>query len=261
MKTVNDYIKSESIDILPILSLVLNKNSASIIANSDYKLTVDEIHKLNELTAKREKGLPFAYIANKKGFYHLEFIVTEATLIPRPETELLIDIALNKLDKNKNYEIVDLGTGSGVIAITLADIRPNWNLTATDSSILALEVAKQNKTKDINFLNGSWFEPIVNKKFDMIVSNPPYIAKEDPHLKELKFEPLTALTSGVDGLDDIKTIISKAPAHLNKNGYLLLEHGHDQQSKVVSLLNKNFHNIETFYDYNNIERAVIAQIK
>ena len=261
MNTVGDFIKSGSIDIVPILTLVLRKSVASLISHSDYQLNNIEITKLYELVDKRAKGVPFAYLNNKKGFYHLEFIVTEATLIPRPETELLVDIALKILDKDSNYEIVDLGTGSGVIAVTLADIRPNWNLTATDLSVFALEVAKKNKTKDINFLHGYWLDAVGEKKFDMIVCNPPYIAEKDPHLKELTFEPISALTSGTDGLDDIKAIIKKAPEHLNKNGYLLLEHGHDQQAEVVKLLRKDFNNIKRFNDYSNIERAVLAKVK
>lgn len=122
-------------------------------------------------------------------------------------------------------------------------------------------MTKKNKTKDINFLHGYWLDAVGEKKFDMIVCNPPYIAEKDPHLKELTFEPISALTSGTDGLDDIKAIIKKAPEHLNKNGYLLLEHGHDQQAEVVKLLRKDFNNIKRFNDYSNIERAVLAKVK
>lgn len=165
------------------------------------------------------------------------------------------------LDKDNNYDIVDLGTGSGVIAITVADKRPNWQVTGTDISLSALAIAKQNRTTDINFIQGSWFDALGSSKFDLIVSNPPYVAESDPHLEELTFEPVIALTSGEDGLVDIRTIINDAPAHLKDGGYLLLEHGHDQQDSISKLLAKDFHNITRYKDYNGIDRAVLAKLK
>lgn len=261
MQTVGEYIKNGGTDIVQIMSLVLNKSSASVISNFDYQLNDNEIIQLKKLITKRELGIPFAYLSRTKGFYHLDFKVTESTLIPRPETELLVDIALELFDKNATCDVVDLGTGSGAIAISIADKRPNWNITATDLSIDALVIAKQNKTSDIIFKHGDWLDAVDNKKFNLIVSNPPYVADNDPHLEDLKFEPLSALTSGMDGLDDIRTIIEKAPRHLNNDGYLLLEHGHDQQIEITKLLSKNFHNIKAFKDYGQLDRAVLAQIK
>ncbi len=261
MNTVQDYLNSGAEDIAPLLSLVLNKSNAQLITQNNYKLNQEEKQQLDTLIDQREQGMPFAYLSGTKGFYHLDFKVTSDTLIPRPETELLIDIAIDLFPKEKNIKAVDLGTGSGIIAITLADKNPNWQMTATDFSLGALEIAKQNATTDINFQQGSWFEAVNNQTFDLIISNPPYIEENDSYLNDLKFEPITALTSGKDGLDDIRIIIEQAPNHLNKDGYLLLEHGYNQQQQIIKLLEENFINIQTFQDYNSKDRAILAQIK
>jgi len=205
--------------------------------------------------------IPFAYLSGKKGFYHLDFKVTKDTLIPRPETELLIDITLDLLKKNQKYQVLDLGTGSGIIAVTLADINPRWKVSATDFSQAAINVAKINATTNINFTQGSWFDAVTDQTFDLIVSNPPYIEENDAYLDDLTYEPQTALVSGIDGLDDIRIIINNAPEYLNKDGYLLLEHGYNQQTEIVELLSINFTNIQTFMDYNSKDRAVLAQLK
>ena len=223
-------------------------------------LSTAQQEQLEQLVSKRQDGVPFAYLSGEKGFYHLDFSVTPDTLIPRPETELLIDIALT-LPLGDAPKVVDLGTGSGVIAITLADKNPDWQLCAVDASQAALAVAQQNATQPIEFLHGSWFEPLSMRQFDLIVSNPPYVRENDPHLKQLTHEPISALTSGVDGLDDIRQLIQQAPKHLKPKGYLLLEHGYDQQLEIVDLLKENFQKIETFKDYNSQDRAVLAQIK
>jgi release factor glutamine methyltransferase len=261
LNSIQDYLHSGVVDITPLLCLALNKNNAELITQSDYLLTPTEKKALNNMIKQRINNMPFAYISGKKGFYHLDFNVTPDTLIPRPETELLIDISLNLFTKNKACKLLDLGTGSGIIAVTLADKNPHWQVTATDYSVSALEVAKSNATKPINFLQGSWLEVVDNQKFDLIISNPPYIEVADKYLDDLTFEPITALTAGKDGLDDIKIIINQAPNNLAKNGYLLLEHGHNQRLRIVELLNKNFTNIQTFKDYNAKDRAILAQIK
>lgn len=262
MKTIQDYLKSGAIDIAPLLSLVLKKSGAELISSSHYQLSLDEKSRLESFILKRQQGMPFAYLSGNRGFYHLDFKVTPDTLIPRPETELLIDIALGLFpDKDEPCHLLDLGTGSGIIAITLADKNPHWSVTATDFSSTALEVAQQNATTQIEFLQGSWLEPVADQTFDLIISNPPYIEENDSYLDDLSFEPISALTAGKDGLDDIRIIINQAPNHLEKNGFLLLEHGHDQQVRIVKLLEKNFTNIQTFKDYNQQDRAVLAQLK
>jgi release factor glutamine methyltransferase len=209
------------------------------------------------LTSQQFLVVDCSHVLTVKRFYHLDFIVTPDTLIPRPETELLIDIALD-LFKDKSCKLLDLGTGSGIIAITLADKNPHWQVVATDFSKQSLAVAKQNTTIDIDFQQGSWFAAVPDKQFDLIISNPPYIEQDDPCLKDLIHEPQTALVSGKDGLDDIRIIIKQAPQHLTNNGFLLLEHGYNQQLKIVDLLTTNFTHIQTFKDYNSNNRAVLA---
>ncbi len=259
---IRKYLTSQHKDIIQLLSLTLGKNNAWLFANDNYQLNKDEIQKLNVLIKNRANGVPFAYLSGAKGFYHLDFKVTTDTLIPRPETELLIDIALNLFTDNKEpYNILDLGTGSGIIAITLADKNPHWQVSATDFSQYALEVAKKNSTNDINFQQGSWFDAVPKQRFDLIISNPPYIKENDPHLLKLKHEPISALVSGKDGLDDIRLIIKRAHQHINKRGYLLLEHGYDQQEEIISLLQEKFSYIKTFKDYNFKNRAILSRLK
>lgn len=261
MKTVDDFIKSGTVDIVALLCLTLNKSCADLITNADYVLNPQQKKHLNSLNAQRKKGVPFAYLAYKQGFYHLDFKITPSTLIPRPETELLVDIALNLFDHKHPVKLLDLGTGSGIIAITLADKNQHWQVVASDISKKALEVAQHNATTKIDFRQGNWFAAVANQKFDCIISNPPYIEENDPCLQDLVFEPKIALTSGIDGLNAIRHIIKYAPKHLNKNGYLLLEHGHNQQKRVKKLLAKHFAKIQLFDDYNNKNRCVLAQRK
>jgi release factor glutamine methyltransferase len=261
LNTVGDYLKSGAIDIAPLLSLVLGKSNTELYVQNDYALDDKQQRQLLNFIQQREQGVPFAYLSGKKGFYHLDFKVTKDTLIPRPETELLIDITLDLLNKNQKYQVLDLGTGSGIIAVTLADINPRWKVSATDFSQAALNIAKINATTNINFTQGNWFDAVADETFDFIVSNPPYIEEDDAYLTDLTYEPQTALVSGEDGLDDIRIIVNNAPKHLNKGGYLLLEHGYNQQQQITKLLNKAFHNIKAFKDYNGNDRAVLAQIK
>ncbi|KAA0450562.1 MAG: peptide chain release factor N(5)-glutamine methyltransferase [Candidatus Thioglobus sp.] len=257
---VDDYLKCQFSDIALLLQLVLQKNSVWLINNKQYQLSKQEKNLLNGLIEKRKSGVPFAYLSGKQGFYHLNFKVTTDTLIPRPETEILIDIALD-LCKNKPCNLLDLGTGSGNIAISLADKNPDWQVSATDFSENALAVAKQNATSKINFYQGDWFAAVPNQTFDLIISNPPYIAENDAHLADLKHEPIEALSAGKDGLEAIKIIIKQAPLHLNKQGFLLLEHGYDQRKAIIEMLKAKFTSIKTFNDYNHQNRAILAQLK
>lgn len=265
MKTVDDYLKSGAIDIVPLLCLVLGKNPAQLLTNHHYPVNEDEKISLEHFIQQRKNGVPFAYLSGKKGFYHLDFKVTTDTVIPRPETELLVDIALDLFTQKQAAEVLDLGTGSGIIAVALADKNPHWHITASDFSEKALAVGKQNAkqipTQAIHFQLSNWFAEMDNQQFDLIISNPPYIEANDPHLKNLNFEPQNGLVSGKDGLNAIRSIIQNSPDHLNKAGYLLLEHGYNQQDRIFSLLSENFHPIQTFKDYNKQDRAILAQIK
>ncbi len=194
------------------------------------------------LLAQRVAGQPVAYLLGRRGFWTLDLEVGPATLIPRPETELLVELALARLPADRPLRVADLGTGSGAIALALASERPQAVVIATDFSEDALAVAARNAQRhalgNVGFRAGSWYAALVGERFDLIASNPPYIAADDPHLAQgdLRFEPATALASGADGLDDIRRIIAGAGAHLHPGGWLLIEHGWDQGAPIRALL-------------------------
>ena len=260
-RLIKNLLREDVEDASKLLGLAINKTQEQLFANLDYALNSSEFKKFFSLVDERKNGKPFAYIKGSQGFYEHEFLVSTSTLIPRPETELLIDIAIDNLDSEKKIKVLDLGTGSGIIAITLSNHRPKWEVSACDQSSEALSVAKLNAKSPIDFYCGSWFNPLPKKKFDLIVSNPPYISKKDPHLKDLRFEPMEALVSGNDGLEDIRLIISQSPQYLNKGGLLLLEHGYDQKDRIIELLGDSFKNIKTFKDLNEIDRAIVAELR
>lgn len=186
------------------------------------------------LVQRREAGEPVAYLTGSRGFWTLDLAVSPATLIPRADTELLVELALERLDTSPGRRAADLGTGSGAIALAIASERPQSQLIATDASAAALGMARRNADRhslpNVDFRLGNWFAPLAGEAFDLIASNPPYIAAHDPHLQQgdLRYEPASALASGNDGLDDIRLIVADAPAHLLPGGWLLLEHGWDQ---------------------------------
>jgi len=260
-RLIKNLLREDVEDASKLLGLALKKTQEQLFANLDYEINSAEFIKFLSLVDERKNGKPFAYIKGTQGFYEHEFLVSPSTLIPRPETELLIDIAIDSLDSEKKIKVLDLGTGSGIIAITLSQQCPKWEVSASDESSEALSLAKLNAKSPINFYYGSWFEPLPKKKFDLIVSNPPYISKKDPHLKDLRFEPMEALVSGNDGLEDIRLIISQSPQYLNKGGLLLLEHGYDQKDRIIELLGDSFKNIKTFKDLNEIDRAIVAELR
>mgnify|MGYP001432113905 FL=1 len=260
-RLIKNLLREDVEDASKLLGLAINKTQEQLFANLDYALNSSEFKKFFSLVDERKNGKPFAYIKGSQGFYDNEFLVSPSTLIPRPETELLIDIAIDSLDSEKKIKVLDLGTGSGIIAITLSNHRPKWEVSACDQSSEALSVAKLNAKSPIDFYCGSWFDPLPKKKFDLIVSNPPYISEKDPHLEDLRFEPMEALVSGNDGLEDIRLIISQSPQFLNKNGLLLLEHGYDQKDRIIKLLEGSFKNIKAFKDLNGIDRAIIAELR
>lgn len=263
-KTIQDFLRSDIIDIEELLGLALNLSKPSLYANPNHKISAAELAGLDILIQKRQSGEPFAYLSGSKGFYHLDFNVTTDTLIPRPETELLIDISLDLFDSSASIKVLDLGTGSGIIAITLADKCANWKVSATDQSEGALEVAKSNAEStatSVEFSHGNWLEAVPGQAFDLIISNPPYVEDNDPHLVDLQFEPMSALISGADGLNDIRVIIEQAPKQLNSGGYLLLEHGYNQQSEVMRLMRGFFVEVRGFQDNNGNDRAILGRIK
>lgn len=214
------------------------------------------------LLQRRLHGEPIAYILGEREFYSLAFKVTTAVLIPRPETELLVELALERLPANRSVRVLDLGTGSGVVAVTLALRRPQAEVVAVDQSAAALEVARENAQRlgagNLRLMLSDWYSALIGEKFDLIVSNPPYIAAADPHLTQgdVRFEPPAALASGTDGLDDIRAIIRGAAVRLNSSGWLLFEHGYDQAVACRELLAQaGFEQVASAADLAGIERV------
>jgi release factor glutamine methyltransferase len=195
-----------------------------------------------EYLERRLAGEPIAYILGEREFYGLGFRVTPDVLIPRPETELLVELALARIPEGEPTRVLDVGTGSGCIAVAIAHLRPCASVVATDISAAALQAARENADRhaaqNVEFRSGDGLAPVRGERFDLILSNPPYIAQDDPHLLQgdLRFEPKLALTSGADGLVVLRAIIAQAPAQLKVGGWLLLEHGYDQAEPVRALL-------------------------
>ena len=233
------------VDAQVILAHVLGVNRAYLAAHPIQVLTESQDARIDSMVAQRSMGVPVAYVIGKREFYSREFEVGPDVLIPRPETETLVESALRHLVEGRGpMRVLDLGTGSGVLAITLALELAGAGVTATDTSPAALALARSNAKAlgaTIEFLEGEWYAPLANRRFDLIVSNPPYVADNDPHLGQgdLRFEPRHALTDGSgDGLDSIRSIITGARAHLNPGGAILIEHGYDQAPAVAALLAK-----------------------
>ncbi|KJK18272.1 peptide chain release factor N(5)-glutamine methyltransferase [Pseudomonas sp. B21-012] len=215
---------------------------------------------------RRRAGEPVAYILGQQGFWNLDLEVAPHTLIPRPETELLVETALQLLPGSA-VKLLDLGTGTGAIALALASERPLWQVTAVDRVLEAVALAERNRQRlqlnNVNVRSSHWFDALAGERFDLIISNPPYIAAADPHLVagDVRFEPSSALVSGEDGLDDLRCIVSQAPAHLAPAGWLLLEHGYDQAAAVRELLARHdFEQIESRLDLNGHERITLGRL-
>jgi release factor glutamine methyltransferase len=224
-----------------LLGHVLQRPAAWLLSHDDQALDEDELLAYASLVARRAGGEPVAYLIGQREFFGREFVVSPAVLIPRPDTELLVEIALARVGAGGTAKILDLGTGSGCIAITLTLEIPKAQVTAVDASASALAAAQENAQRlgaTLRLLQSHWFDELAGERFDLIVSNPPYVAAADPHLAagDLRHEPAAALSSGTDGLDAIRGIIAAAPRHLAPGGQLWLEHGYDQAAAVRELL-------------------------
>jgi release factor glutamine methyltransferase len=224
-----------------LLQHVNGMSHAQLAAHPERRLDAMQQSAYERLVARRATGEPVAYLTARCGFYGREFRVTPAVLIPRPETELLVDAALDLLKDRISPRVLDLGTGSGVLALTIALERPDAYVIAVDLSPEALEVARANAVAlkaAVRLLQGEWFGPLAGERFDLIVANPPYVAAQDEHLRQgdLRFEPASALTDGsADGLASLRAIVAAAPTHLAPGGALAVEHGYDQGPQVVEL--------------------------
>jgi len=232
----------ERADAEALLLHVLGQTRSWLFAHAGDVLDMDVQMAFEALAARRAAGEPVAYLIGRRGFWTLELEVTPATLIPRPETELLVELALERLPRDAAIRVADLGTGSGAIALAIASERPRAQVVATDASADALAVARRNAQRlgigNVRFVQGDWLAPLAGERFALIVSNPPYIEAADPHLAQgdLRYEPAAALASGADGLDDIRRIVTGAPAHLDAGGWLLFEHGWNQGAACRGLL-------------------------
>lgn len=238
-----------------LLSEVLKQNRAYLYAHPEQQLDENQIALYDTLIHQRVQGIPIAYITGTREFWSLTLKVNQATLIPRHETERLVELALEWSVDEPNTRILDLGTGSGAIGLALAKERPNWELDACDCSEDALNVARENAATlgitNIHFYRSDWLKQLPNKLYHAIVSNPPYIAEHDPHLLEgdVRFEPQTALVSSQEGLADLQYIIKNSVNYLMPDGLLLLEHGYDQKSHVQAMLHLfGYRNVQTWQD-------------
>jgi release factor glutamine methyltransferase len=245
-----------------LLQHALGRTRAWLYAHADDAVDGFAVGRVRELVARRQAGEPLAYITGRREFWSLDLAVSPAVLIPRPETELLVELAIQKIPHAQATAVADLGTGSGAIALAIAHERPRAQVLATDASAAALDVARGNAARvgvtNVGFALGDWCAALGNARFDLIVSNPPYIAAADPHLRrgDLRFEPPPALASGIDGLDAIRAIVETAPAHLRPGGWLLLEHGFEQGRAVRAFLEKSgFVEVFTAHDLEDRERV------
>ncbi len=264
---------SARIEVQCMLQAVLQVNRAYLLTHPEQILDAEQQTHYAALLERRLRGEPLAYLLGEREFYGLNFRVTPATLIPRPDTELLVEVALQRVPQPSPqpspacgrgglFRVLDLGTGSGAIALSIAHARADIEVTAVDASPDALDVARENAQRlnigNAHLLRSDWFAALADERFDLIVSNPPYIADGDAHLAQgdLRFEPRGALASGADGLDDIRRIVADAKQHLNAGGWLLFEHGHDQAERARKLLRQNgYAEVFSARDLAGIERV------
>ena len=238
VRALTDASSSPLLDAELLVSFVTGLPRSSILAFPERPVRNALADELERLVARRRRGEPLAYLARSQEFYSLPLRVTPAVLIPRPETELLVDEALAHLPGGERRRVLDLGTGSGALALAIKHERPSIEVTASDVSAAALTVARANAQRlglDVRFVESSWFAALDGELFDLILCNPPYVAAEDPAFGKLGFEPRLALDGGADGLDSLRVVLATARDHLMAQGFLILEHGHDQRASLLRL--------------------------
>lgn len=248
-----------------LLGFVTGRSRTFIMAFGETSLTASELEQLEALLARREQGEPVAYLVGEREFWSLPLSVSPATLIPRPDTECLVEQALLRLPASPQ-KVLDLGTGTGAVALAIASERPDCQLIGVDLQPEAVKLAQHNAQKlaitNASFVQGSWFAPVAGQQFVVIVSNPPYIDVADPHLAEgdVRFEPASALVADNAGLADLQTLIEQAPQHLLAGGWLLLEHGWQQAQQVQQLFRQaGYHQVATVKDYGGNDRVSLGQ--
>ncbi|WP_027080691.1 peptide chain release factor N(5)-glutamine methyltransferase [Luteimonas mephitis] len=249
-----------------LLAHVLDRSRSWLYAHGEAPVPERDLARFEQLVARRAAGEPVAYLLGTRGFWRFDLAVTPDTLIPRPETELLVELALARIPEQAAARVADLGTGSGAIALAVAGERPQAQVVAVDLSLEALDVARGNAATlgigNVEFRSGDWLAPLSGERFDLIASNPPYIAEGDVHLAQgdLRFEPRGALASGTDGLDAIRTIVAAAPAHLHDGGWLLVEHGWEQGAAVRALFaGAGFVDVATERDLEQRDRVTLGR--
>ncbi len=254
---------SARLDAEVLLCELLDCNRAGLVVWAEQSLSAAVALRYAASIERRRLGEPVAYLTGRREFWSLDLLVSPAVLIPRPDTEFLVEWALQQLSDCSAPQIADLGTGSGAIALALASEKPAARIVATDFSAEALDQARYNAErlglKQLEFRRGDWLVPLAGERFDLIASNPPYIAEGDPHLAALRFEPRRALTAGADGLEALRRIVDEAPACLKPGGGLLLEHGAAQGDLVRGLMReRGYAQVETRRDLNGLERCTIG---
>lgn len=263
---LSETSNSARLDAEVLLAYALECDRTYLRTWPEKELTPEQLHAFQQLIERRISGEPVAYITGYREFWGMTLRVTPDTLIPRPETELLVETALDKIPPEARWRVADLGTGSGAIALAIARERPLCQVTATDNSPAALAVAKDNarqlNIQNVRFIEGHWFQPIEHEQFEFIVSNPPYVHPHDPHLQQgdLRFEPVHALQSLPDGKRDIRIISNAARGHLVSPGWLILEHGYDQGTAVMERLQKlGYEDVAVVEDLSHNERICIGK--
>jgi release factor glutamine methyltransferase len=256
--------ESPRLDAEILLCRTIDMPRSYLFAHPEDELDAITLGRFEEVLAKREAGVPLAYIMGVKEFWAREFAVSPATLVPRPETELLVNLALREIPRDAEWRLLDLGTGSGAIAVSLASERPLSRVTAVDISEAALAVARENANAlapgNVECLQGSWTGPVADRSFDLIVSNPPYVRADDEALARLRYEPRSALVAGTDGLDAIRTLARDCAGILRPGGLLLVEHGFDQAEDVAELLESHgWTDIQCHNDLAGLPRVTAAR--
>jgi release factor glutamine methyltransferase len=265
VRTLQSHSDSPRLDAEILLCKVLEVSRTTLIVRSEQPIADDSRQAYDELIARRVQGAPIAYLTGSREFWSLELTVTPDVLVPRPETELVVELALALCPLDQTRSVLDLGTGSGAIALAIAAERPSARITGVDVSAPALSVAMQNSRKlelpRVQWRVGSWFDAVPGERFDIIVANPPYVACDDPALTKLAAEPFFALASGPTGLEALAAIVDRAARHLNPRGWLLLEHGNTQAAQVTGMLGaQGFGEIRSHHDYSGKPRVTMGTV-